>query len=356
MKTIVAAGYLLAGLFAAHGADFKLGKRGTLSITVPENWSAEEHVVNRPDGKPLGYTFDFKPRGNANAKCLLTFACVTNGAPNKEVIDTEVLRICEEFVDGSIEKKKNLRQFTLKEGYGSYCVFTDASLVGKQSKPDDFKVLGAGQVQPGKDLIGVVSFYADETNSEEFKAMIKMINSLKWKAGDAGVSDAVSKEQTISIREDKSDFMLTVPISKLTMTIPKAGLSNAKSRTGGSTDSPRYFLFEGKKEGINISGWFESDKSFTSAEKVWEDDTREWARGGLPTPTNVVFQKVGRWETVIYDYLPMSSVSNTHIRAQWVEAGTWIDLHISLTSDMPLAECRKRLMALLKRIKVGEKM
>jgi len=71
---------------------------------------------------------------------LLTFAYTTNGAPNKEVIRKEVLRTCEEFVSESVEKKKNLRDFSLEKGYGAYCLFTDASLVGKKAKPGDYKI------------------------------------------------------------------------------------------------------------------------------------------------------------------------------------------------------------------------
>jgi len=116
---------------------------------------------------------------------LLTFAYTTNGAPNKEVIRKEVLRTCEEFVSESVEKKKNLRDSSLEKGYGAYCLFTDASLVGKKAKPGDYKVMGSGVVQPADNMLGVVSLFADEADGEELKAMIKIIDSLKVKPKDA---------------------------------------------------------------------------------------------------------------------------------------------------------------------------
>ena len=170
---------------ASQGAEFDLGTHGTLSVTVPDGWRVNGKAAIRPDGTSIGYAFAIKPRSDANAKCLLTFAYTTNGAPNKEVIRKEVLRTCEELVSESVEKKKNLRDFSLEQGYGAYCLFTDASLVGKKAKPGDYKVMGSGVVQPADNMLGVVSLFADEADGEELKAMIKIIDSLKVKPKDA---------------------------------------------------------------------------------------------------------------------------------------------------------------------------
>ena len=63
------------------------------------------------------------------------------------------------------------------------------------------------------------------------------------------------------------------------------------------------------------------------------------------------FAKISDWEAVLYDMaLPFGS--NSHIRAQWVQAGTWIDLHLSITSDLTIAENRTKLKRVLKSISV----
>ena len=116
---------------------------------------------------------------------MLTFAYTTNGVPNKEIIRKEVLRICEEFVSESVEKKKNLKDFSLEKGYGAYCLFTDASLVGKNVKPGEYKIMGSGEVQPADNMVGAVSLFADEADGIELKAMMKIINSLKVTPRDA---------------------------------------------------------------------------------------------------------------------------------------------------------------------------
>jgi len=185
MKIHVYICWLLLSVLASQAAEFDLGPHGTLSVAVPDDWSINGKAVNRPDGTPIGYAFALKPRSDANAKCLLTFAYTTNGAPNKEVIRKEVLRITEQFVPESVEKKKNLKDFSLKTGYGAYCLFTDASLVGKNVKPGDYKVMGSGQVQPADNVVGVVSLFADDADGVELKAMTKIINSLNVKTRGA---------------------------------------------------------------------------------------------------------------------------------------------------------------------------
>ena len=177
---------ILLSVLSSQAAEFDLGTYGTLSVTVPNDWSINSKAVNKSDGTPIGYAFAIKPRSDANAKCLLTFAYTTNGAPNKEDIRKEVLRITEQFVSQSVEKKQNLKDFSLGTGFGSYCLFTDASLVGKKVKPgDDYKVMGSGQVQPADNVVGVVSLFADEGDGVEMKAMLKIINSLKVKPRNA---------------------------------------------------------------------------------------------------------------------------------------------------------------------------
>jgi hypothetical protein len=185
MKILICICCLTLTVLASHGADFDLGAHGTLSVNVPADWSVKGKPVNDSDGVPLGYAFAFKPNSDANAKCLLTFIYPKGGASDKEAIRKEIMAFCEEFVSGSVEKKKTLQDFALEKGYGAYCVFTDASLVSKKPKPGDYKVMGSGEVKLADDLLGAVSLFADEADGKEFKAMIAIINSLKVKPRDA---------------------------------------------------------------------------------------------------------------------------------------------------------------------------
>ena len=162
------------------------------------------------------------------------------------------------------------------------------------------------------------------------------------------------KSETIAIKELANAYELTVPISGLVMTVPKKGLARQQGSIGGGTDNPRYFYFEDKARKMVISGWFESDLKFTNVKTFWENETTAWKRGGLPEPKNVLFTKIGKWDAILYD-ITSPGGSNTHIRAHWVQSGTWIDIHLSITSDRPASELRTTLQSLLKDIQVKEK-
>jgi hypothetical protein len=158
--------------------DFRLASHGVLSVNVPQGWNVKNRPAQGADGSEIGHAFSFQPDDARNVKCLLTFMYVEK-TPDKAELRNTVLRMSERFVSGSVEKKPALNEFSLKSGYGAYCVFTDASLVGKPTKPGDYKVMAAGQVQPGDGVLGVASLFADEKDGKDFRAMLQIVNSLK---------------------------------------------------------------------------------------------------------------------------------------------------------------------------------
>jgi hypothetical protein len=87
---------------------------------------------------------------------------------------------------------------------------------------------------------------------------------------------------------------------------------------------------------------------------LWESETTEWARRGLSQPKNVSFKKIDNWQIVVYD-IPSPSGSSVHMRAHWVQAGTWIEMHISITSKSTSAKSRGKMMEMLKGIRVKER-
>ena len=181
MKPLLTLGLILVLSLVCCAAEIDLGARGILSFSVPDTWTVNSNPAKRTDGSPVGFAFAFKPRNQANAKCLLTLAYVKKTMLDKEKIRRELLRATQEFAAQSVEKKANLKDFTINQGYGAYCIFTDASLVGKESKRDDYKVMGSGQIQLSDEVLAVVSIFADAADGPEFKSMLAIINSLDLK-------------------------------------------------------------------------------------------------------------------------------------------------------------------------------
>ena len=161
-----------------------------------------------------------------------------------------------------------------------------------------------------------------------------------------------SERLSVSLVDDT--YSLTVGVSRLELLVPKGDLVQLPARVGGSTDSPRYFQLGDLKHGLIISGWFESSNSYRGMDRYWEEQLAAWKDRNLPTPTNVSIERVGNWDAVFYQLL-VSAGSSTHIRAHLIQAGTWIDVHVSVTTQNSAASNRLLAEALLRSLVVREK-
>jgi hypothetical protein len=165
---------------------------------------------------------------------------------------------------------------------------------------------------------------------------------------------APSRTAGIEIQTREAAYELTVPVSRLTMTIPKGGLLPATPSGAGSVDNPRYFYLEDTALRLIVSGWFEPEQRYPGIEQLWSHDTANWRRRQLPEPENVVFSTVDKWDVVMYD-MPFRVGAHSHMRAQWVQAGTWIDVHLSIVSRRSSRENRATLHSLLGTIRINQK-
>jgi hypothetical protein len=80
-----------------------------------------------------------------------------------------------EYVGSSKEKGMQFEELQPRSGAGTYCVFTDANLEGRKDlPPGEYLHLTAGlKAWPG--VIAVFRFFSDETESAQYRAIIKML-------------------------------------------------------------------------------------------------------------------------------------------------------------------------------------
>jgi len=175
----------------------------------------------------------------------------------------------------------------------------------------------------------------------------------------AGIVDAAGPDDTAVVTSIKGDTIeLTVPASALVLTFPKGGLDEMDMTGVAAASSPRYFGFSDSLSGLVVSGWIEPASAFAGYKQFWEAEFSAMKEGGFmpiepPTPVDVV-----DWVAIAYE-LPLPKTANTavntHIRAELIKNGTWVDLHISVTGDMPLAEARSQVLELMKSVVVTKK-
>jgi hypothetical protein len=164
---------LLLVPLSAFADTVDLGAHGTLTIAVAKDWKLTS------TSKDTGVDLVIAPPEGANAQLLFSVIYVPHGATAvKADVDDKVMGEAQGFLSSSVEKKAVLRKYSLSGGaYGAYCVFTDASLVGKPPEKDNFKVFSVGIIW-FNDAVGVsVSQVCDDEKGPEFATMLAMTNS-----------------------------------------------------------------------------------------------------------------------------------------------------------------------------------
>jgi hypothetical protein len=112
-------------------------------------------------------------------------------------------------------------------------------------------------------------------------------------------------------------------------------------------------LFEDRESALVISGWFEPEQAFSNMKQFWSEEQANLIKQGLKLQ-NIQLEQIGKWDVVLYDIsLPGGRSSN--MRAEWIQSGTWIDIHMSLTNVNSEAENRSALRDVVQKIVITEK-
>lgn len=169
---------------------------------------------------------------------------------------------------------------------------------------------------------------------------------------------AESDDATLVVNVAADTIELTVPVSALSLRIPKGNLASVDESKTGAQDSPRYFHLNDTGRGLTVSGWFEPAQAFKGHKEFWAGEFAAMKQAGLLPTAPPIGVQVGNWMGLAYEFaLPKDAGEgiNTHIRVELIEAGTWIDLHISITARKPLADVRNEALEFLKSIVVNKK-
>ncbi|HEY1848588.1 MAG TPA: hypothetical protein VGG37_05250 [Opitutaceae bacterium] len=151
-----------------------LGAHGSLALTVPKGWT-----LSSQKEQDSGLAITLSPQSDANAKAIINVTFIADPQPvGRAEVEEKVRTIGEQFVDASVEKKETLRDLPAGGGaIGSYCVFTDASMVGQPPKKDEFKVIAVGIIRFTDDVMAAFSLAADSEKGPEFTALVSALSS-----------------------------------------------------------------------------------------------------------------------------------------------------------------------------------
>ncbi len=349
---MLAAGALFTNLaFADEGKavrSFPLAGVGHLELLIPTEW--RDDVQQASQNLPPNITLT-PSKGNSFQVVVTPLWAIRPGVlvPDREAIRDMVQRAADDAKPHAVEEAIPLRELVGVSGSGYYFTATD-----KAPAPGEFRYLAHGAIRVGE----VAVIFTVLTNDDAGTALSKVLEILK---SSTYVADPVISQKpaglppssAVVVTENGERFRIAVPGSRIVMTVPRAGLIFSTPSVGGSTSNARYFQFADTSRGITFSGWIESASSYAGFDKFWEQETKASRKNGLPPPRNVVRTRLDGWELVTYD-VPLPSGSDAHIRAEWVQDGTWIDVHVSAAGGGSIESVRATAKEVLQGIRVRE--
>jgi len=79
------------------------------------------------------------------------------------------------YVEGSVEKAMQFEELEPRSGGGTYCVFTDANLVGKTNFPSGEFLNSTTGVKTWKGCVAVFTLLSNNTTSEEYRTALRLL-------------------------------------------------------------------------------------------------------------------------------------------------------------------------------------
>jgi hypothetical protein len=182
---------------------------------------------------------------------------------------------------------------------------------------------------------------------------VALLNLLIAVSG-APAAGAESPSSSLVITSLDDTIELSVPVSRLSLTFPRGGLAEISEAGSGATASARYFKFHDEIRGLVVSGWFEPASSYVGFEKFWTGELLAMKKNGIPIKEGPELLEAAPWQAVAYDVeIPKGVQAN--VRAELISAGTWVDIHISVTGSGPPREAREQAVQFLRSIVAKEK-
>ena len=155
-----------------------------------------------------------------------------------------------------------------------------------------------------------------------------------------------------SVARSEVPFTFTVPQSKVLVKVSDPSfLPDA-----AASAKPNYFKLSRQEPLLIVSGWLEPAQQYKGLKAFWEGESRSPAYAGPLAPTQVEMLKEGAWEVVAFD-VSLPGVIQSNLRAERVEDGTWVDLHLSTIAraTTPSTKLRADLLATLRKVQVLKK-
>ncbi len=173
------AGAAVAPATEAREEVFPLYEGRRAAVTVPPGYQA---VLKRDPAGVIALELAAPHQRVTLSVVFLPDAddAVANARTRRE----KMFELFQEFVEASTEKAMRFEELEPRVGAGTYCVFTDARLVGKAPYPPGEYLHVTAGVKAWDGMIAVFKCFSNDTTSADYQTVLRLLReSLSEKAG-----------------------------------------------------------------------------------------------------------------------------------------------------------------------------
>jgi hypothetical protein len=159
-------------------------------------------------------TYDLVIKPPSDVKALLR---ITLGV--REAREPLTMQQFERIVDyrisfllpNAVEEQATYHELPVNNGYGKYCILTDASLVNKKPDEDDYIYLGVYFANYNNGIIVYATLLADDIDGIAFQHMLKSVASIAPLFGNSSTQNKIYTQSSIPAVQDYVDKASTIP-------------------------------------------------------------------------------------------------------------------------------------------------
>ena len=179
MKKLFALSFLFVACAFAQVETLNFGSRGKLTLYLPGDWKVASTDMAGT------YTVTLTPKKESvNASCTIAVTFPEfDRYDTKNRLKVRVEADAYGHAEGSVEGKAIAKEFSLTNGYGFYCSFTDPELRGKPSQPGNYKVMTVGKVRLSPEVLVDVQMMADGFRDEPYQQLLGAIEGMEFTPG-----------------------------------------------------------------------------------------------------------------------------------------------------------------------------
>jgi hypothetical protein len=175
MKSLLLFCFAAAVILRAEPVTLDLGSRGQLTLYLADRWKTMSTDMGG------NVTLTLTPVDDANAMAQLQVSFPEQDRLNtKSRLKLRVETDCYAMAEGSVERKAQARESTLRSGYGFHCDFTDPELVGRPPEKGNYKVMSIGKIRLAPDVLVDLSISADGFRDQPYQEILGAIEGMEY--------------------------------------------------------------------------------------------------------------------------------------------------------------------------------